>query len=195
MLNNRIELLNCFLLYLENVENGATIFGNKDDSYWPLWIQMPLKMFDYLYCQWELMLGVFLKIPCASKMKICVNFYLCLYFPGDDLEDVLQEWDGQTQCDHLGEILTKIGWLTKEIFNGFFCFPCETTSTWKMKTKLCSNSSCRTFFVDFEFFDHNPQTILQLVISFLENWLYVFSNQPGKARKGSNIFENKYQLV
>ena len=58
-------------------------------------------------------------------------------------------------------------WLNGSLPDGFVChivFPAYTFSTWKIKTKLCGElHSCRTPFVELENFDHNLQSILELI--------------------------------
>ena len=45
--------------------------------------------------------------------------------------------------------------------------PGYTFFTWKMESKLCVNlQSCRKLFVELEYLDHNPQTILEPVEQF-----------------------------
>ena len=99
-------------------------------------------------------------------MKIFVNFDLDLYFQGH----LLQRKDGQTQCDYFGENLIKSGWIVSEKFNFCFCF-----STSKIETKLCGNLwSCSTFFIELEYLDQNPQTILELVEEFSRKLIIYF---------------------
>ena len=43
-------------------------------------------------------------------MIIFLNFHIDLYFQGD----LLQELDGQTQCEHPAENLLKIGWMVSD---------------------------------------------------------------------------------
>ena len=67
--------------------------------------EYPLKFVTNYYRQRDFTLGVFLGNICVSKMSIIVNFDLDLKFHAH----LLQEFDGQIQCDHFGENLMKIG--------------------------------------------------------------------------------------
>ena len=100
-------------------------------------------------------------------MRIFVKVDLGLHFQGH----LLQALDGQTQCDHFGENIIKIGGIVSETFNNFPVFLSDTFSTWKMETKLCSNllCSCLTLFVDLEYLNHNQQAILEFVEQFSTN--------------------------
>ena len=101
-------------------------------------------------------------------MRTFINFYIALQFLGH----LLQELDGQTQCDHFGENFMKISWMMSKIFTVFSDFPGDTFSTWKMETKLCDNlHSCRSLLKDLEYRDKkNPQKKSQISQTVLEHF-------------------------
>ena len=75
----------------------------------------------------------------VSKMSIFINFDLDLHFQGH----LLQELDHQTQYNHFGENLMKIGQMCQS-YSIFFLF-FQVTHFPPGKTKLCNNlRSCRT---------------------------------------------------
>ena len=125
-------------------------------------------------------------------MRIFVNFYLGLHFPGH----LLWKLDDQAYCDQLVKTLWKSVEWCRRYSTVFSVFPDDTFSTWKVETKLCGNPrSCRISLVKFEYLDHNFTNNSRIVWTVFEKTDYVFFTSPEKFWNGSKIFGEKYILV
>ena len=106
---------------------------------------------------------------------------------------LLQELDGQPQCDHFGENLIKIGWMVSAIFNVSVFF--QVPHFQRGKWRLSAQQP------PFMLFYRSWSTLIIIRKKMRISWTicektdYVFSIPSGKDRKGSKILRKKKDLL
>ena len=134
-------------------------------------------------------LEFFLEIFACKKEHFC-KFWS---WPTLSRSSVTRIRHSQTYFDHFGENLIKICWCWR--YSTFFFFQMAHFPPWNWRRGCVTTPAhAAHFFVEPEYLDLNPQTVIELVEQ-LRNRTTVFSTPPGKGGKESNILWKKYNCI